>query len=201
MIRASRIAALAIAAALALGGAGVALAQPPSADVAGATAGNYSVDPRHTAVIARVSHFGVSYEVFRFGDVSGALTWDPANPAGDSLTTTAHTASIATPVEGFATELQGARFLNSAQFPDATFVSTAFHQTDATHGRVDGNLTLKGVTKPVTFDVTLVGAGVSHGATLLGVTAHASINSADYSLPGFISGPIELSIDAEFHKS
>ena len=97
--------------------------------------------------------------------------------------------------------MQGARFLNAQQFPEATFVSTAFRQIDATHGQVDGAFTFKGVTKAITFDVTLIGAGQGmRGGHVIGFQATATINNADYNFPGFISGQTQIVIDAEFQK-
>lgn len=192
------VAAAVTGAALMFSGAAAAQA---TADAAAAAAGTYTIDARHTAVLARVPHGGFSFEVFRFGAVEGALTWDPANAAANSLNVTVQTNSIATPVEGFAAELQGERFLNSAGHPTATFVSTAFRQVDATHAEVDGNFTLKGVTKPVTFHVELIGAGQGQsGKPTIGFRATARINNADYNFPGFIRGESEIVVDGEFNR-
>lgn len=179
-----------------------AMAAPALADSppAGAPAGAYDLDARHTAVIARVPHMGFSYEVFRFDKVSGALTWDPASPEKTKLSATVDVASIATPVEGFAEELAGDRFLNAAKFPQATFESTAFRKTDASHGKVDGTLTLKGVAKPVTFDVTLIGAGQGRKGAVIGISGKTFIQAEDYALPPFIKGQIEIDVDAEFDQ-
>jgi polyisoprenoid-binding protein YceI len=172
-----------------------------TADPAAAAAGTYTIDARHTAVLARVPHAGFSFEVFRFGAVEGALNWNPANAGANSLTVTVATNSIATPVEGFAEELQGERFLNTAGHPNATFVSSAFRQIDATHAEVDGAFTLKGVTKPVTFRVELIGAGANgRGTPTIGFRATAMINNADYNFPGFIRGQSEIVVDGEFNR-
>ncbi len=110
-------------------------------------------------MIARVSHLRYSWSIFRFDRISGTLKWDPADTANSSLTAKVETASITSNVKDFAKELSGNNFLKSATFPDATFVSTAFRQMSTRRGKVDGQLTLMGKTKPVTFDVELVGAG------------------------------------------
>lgn len=171
------------------------------ADANAAPAGAYQLDISHTAVIARVPHQGFSFEIFRFTPTSGTLTWDPAAAAANQVNVTVSTASIQTPVEGFAEELREGRFLNSERFPEATFVSTAFRQIDATHAQVDGNFTLKGVTKPITFDVELIGAGRdARGRHVIGFHATATINNADYDFPGYIRGNTQIVIDAEFLK-
>lgn len=171
-----------------------------SGALADATAGRYAADVAHTSVIAKVSHLGYSYSVFRFGKSEAALVWDPAAPQASKLTASVEVASIATPVEGFAQELGGKGYLNAAEFPKATFVSTAFRRTDATHGKVEGQFTLLGKTRPVTFDVELVGVGKGFGAPRMGVTATGWINPQDYGLPPFFADPIQIVIDAEFAK-
>jgi polyisoprenoid-binding protein YceI len=172
-----------------------------STDITAATAGTYALDINHTAVVARVPHAGFSYEIFRFTPTAGELIWDPASPNTSRVDVTVSTTSIQTPVEGFAAELQGERFINTQRFPEATFVSSGFRQTDAMHGQVDGAFTFKGVTKQVTFDVELIGAGRGmRGGSVIGFHATALINNADYSLPGFITGQTQIVIDAEFQK-
>jgi len=166
-----------------------------------APAGHYTIDASHAGVVARVSHIGYSYSVFRFGDVTGDLSWDPAHPDQSKLAVTVKTASIATPVPNFSTELAGPGFLSSAAFPDATFTSTAFHQTGPDKGRVDGVFTLRGKSNPVSLDVALIGAGPGFGAPRMGVHASGWINPGDYGMPGMFSAPIELLLDVEFVKA
>ena len=115
-------------------------------NIAHATAGTYAVDGDHSAVLARVSHIGYSYSVFRFDRVSGTLVWDPANVARSTLSVSVKIESITSNVKDFASQLAGDKFLNAPRFPEATFVSTAFRQADANSGKVDGNLTLMGKT-------------------------------------------------------
>ncbi|MBV9995096.1 MAG: polyisoprenoid-binding protein [Caulobacteraceae bacterium] len=202
-----RTMALGLAAAGVLAGALGASAQPampkPSKDYKVAPAGAYALDPAHTALIARVPHVGFSYSVFRFTAVSGELVWDPANPAADKLNVTVEAKSITTAPTGavnFPEELSGAPFLNVAQFPTATFVSKAFHALDATHGKVDGDLTIKGKTTPATFDVELVGAGQGFRGPVIGVSARTTIDASGLGLPPMLAAPIELLIDTEFDK-
>ena len=171
-------------------------------DIRLATAGNYNLDSAHTAVIARVSHLGYSWSVFRFDHAQGTLAWDPAAVAQSKLSIAVQTNSVATNVEGFAAEIAGDGFLKSAAFPQATFVSTAFRQTDATHGQVDGQFTLMGKTRPLTFNVELVGAGKGFmGRPRIGVQARAKINPQDFGLPPLMTDPIEIAVDTEFEKA
>jgi polyisoprenoid-binding protein YceI len=171
----------------------------PAHSYKAAPAGTYKLDAKHMGLVARVPHFGFSYSVFRFTDAKGDLTWDPANPKADKLDVTVDPKAIETANTGgdFAGEI-GTRFLKVAQFPTATFTSTAFHATGPDHGTVDGDLTLMGVTKHVVFDVKLVGAGKGMHGNTIGVTARTELDPTAYNLPGVITGPIELTIDSEF---
>jgi polyisoprenoid-binding protein YceI len=167
--------------------------------------GTYALDPNHVGVIARVSHLGFSYSVFRFGHVTGTLQWDHEAPGHSKLTADVETASIETNVEGFAKQLSGDQYLKSATYPEASFVSTSFHQTDATHGHVDGQFTLMGRTAPVTFDVTLVGAGPGFAGGpvighVIGIHAETAIKPQDFGLPPLFNEPIALVIDTEFDR-
>jgi polyisoprenoid-binding protein YceI len=171
-------------------------------NIAHATAGAYVLDGDHSAVLARVSHIGYSYSVFRFDRASGTLTWDPAAVARSTLSVSVKIESITSNVKDFASKLAGDQFLNAPRFPEATFVSSAFRQTDATSGKVDGQLTLMGKTAPVTFDVTLVGAGKGFdGNPRIGVTARAWIKPQDFGMPAMFAEPIEIVVDAEFARN
>ncbi len=194
----------ALAVAFLISQAGSASAQLPPGVYAGerdfkqAAAGRYGVDPSHTAVIAKVSHIGYALSVFRFDKVAGALTWDPAAPDKTTLKVAVDTASISTPVPGFAAELAGKGYLNASAFPQATFVSTDFRETDPTHGKVDGQFTLLGKTMPLTFDVELMGAGKGFGHPRLGVEATAKIDPRAFGLSPMLGASILLVVDAEF---
>jgi polyisoprenoid-binding protein YceI len=178
---------------------GVYMGEP---DYKQATAGTYTLDPDHAAVIARVSHIGYSYSIFRFDRLSATLAWDPANTAAGSLSAKVETASITSSVKGFGEQLAGDEFLKSKAFPEATFTSTAFRQTSPRSGKVDGQLSLMGKTRPVTFDVELVGAGKGFaGQPRIGMTARTRINPVDFGLPPLLGDAIEIVVDAEFQRN
>lgn len=186
-------------------------AQPPGlppgvyvgeTDYKQAPAGTYALDPDHASVIARVSHLRYSWSIFRFDRLSGTLNWDPVNTANASLSAKVETASISSNVKGFAQELAGDNFLKSGAFPEATFVSTAFRQMSSRRGKVDGQLTLMGKTRPVTFDVELVGAGKGFAdRPRIGANARTSINPVDFGLPAIFGDTIEIVIDTEFQRN
>jgi polyisoprenoid-binding protein YceI len=180
---------------------------PPGVFMGGKTlsdarAGTYTVDPDHCAVLARVSHIGYSWSVFRFNQASGKLTFDPAAPEKSTLSVAVRTESITSNVKDFAYELAGDKYLKAAKFPEATFVSTAFHRSDDTHGKVDGQFTLMGITRPATFDVELVGAGKGWAdRPRMGVHAVTSIKPQDFGLPALFGPQIEIVVDVEFERA
>jgi polyisoprenoid-binding protein YceI len=170
--------------------------------LADARAGTYTIDPDHSAVLARVQHIGYSWSIFRFDRVAGTLGWDPAAPERSTLSVTVQTGSIATPVKDFAGHLAGDDYLKSGRFPEATFQSTAFHRSDATHGTVDGQFTLMGITRPATFAVELVGAGKGWAdRPRLGVHAVASLVPTDFGFPALFGKAIEIVVDTEFERA
>ena len=172
------------------------------ADYKQATAGTYTLDPDHASVIARVSHLRYSYSIFRFDRLSATLTWDPANVAKSALTAKVETASITSNVKGFGEQLSGEDFLKARSFPEASFVSTAFRQASPSRGKIDGELTLMGKTRPVTFDVELVGAGKGFaGQPRIGINARTSINPVDFGLPALLGDAIEIVVDSEFQRN
>jgi polyisoprenoid-binding protein YceI len=199
-VRTLALAASALGAVTALVLAGAAGSQQmptPQHDYKAAPAGKYAIDPKHTGLVARIPHLGFSYSIFRFETVAGTLNWNPADPKADAMSVTVDPKSIATaPVEGFSQEIAD-KFLKTAQFPTATFTSTAFHPESATHGKVEGDLTVVGVTRHVVFDVDLVGAGKGFRGPVIGVTARTELDPKAYGLPAFMT-PIQLVIDSEF---
>jgi polyisoprenoid-binding protein YceI len=142
---------------------------------------------------------------FRFGKVTATLQWDPAHIERSKLSATVDPGSIATPVPGFAQQLTGADYLNTAKYPTATFVSTEFRPADNQHGQVDGKLTIMGKTVNATFDVSLIGAGPGFAASpvmghVIGIRAVTHVDPRAIGLPAVFSDPIEIAIDTEFTK-
>jgi polyisoprenoid-binding protein YceI len=205
----AKLSALMLSAALALAALAPAMADTPTAppgpiphghkDAKLATTGDYKLDDQHVGVIAAVSHVGFSHSIFRFGKVEADLHWDPQAVGKSTLKVVVDTASIETNVPDFAKDIS-TNSLKSPAFPQATFVSTRFVQTDATHGKVSGDFTLMGKTVPVTFAVTLIGAGPFFGQERIGIHATTAINPKDFGLPDVFDEPIGLTVDTEFYK-
>lgn len=191
------------------------IAQPPSSapgapDKTRVTAGTYAVDPNHTMVVWQVDHLGFSNYTGIFGDVTGTLVLDPKNLAASKVDVTIPVIKVTTANAGLTAHLLRAGkdggkpdFFGPAA-ADAKFVSTHVVVDDeADEAKVTGNLTLNGVTKPVTLDVDFHGAGAMGDQENVGFEAEAKIRRSDFGL-GFgvpmVSDEVELKIHAAFQK-
>jgi len=186
---------------------------PPGApDKSRVAAGTYVADPGHTLVVWEVDHFGFSKYSGLFGDVAGTLVLDPANPAVSKVEVTIPVAKVTTASAGLTGHLLRAGkdggkpdFFGAAP-ADATFVSTSvIVDEDGDEAKVTGNLTLNGVTKPVTLDVDFHGAGTNpyNKKATVGFEAEGKIKRSDfgiaYGIPA-VSDEVELEIHAAFEK-
>jgi polyisoprenoid-binding protein YceI len=174
--------------------------QPVAARVA---AGTYQVDPAHTQVAWEVNHMGVSMLEGMFGASAGTLTLDPKKPAATKVDVTFTVDELAVTSAAFAKHLKSADFFNVAQHPTARFVSTAVTPKGAAAATMTGNLTIKGITKPVTLDVTFVGAGANPMSKKLnvGFDAKGTIKRSDFGLGmavPIVSDTVKLHVHAAF---
>jgi len=191
------------------------IAQSPGApgapDKSRVTAGTYAADPGHTMVVWEVDHLGFSNYTGIFGDVTGTLVLDPANPAASKVDVTIPVSKVTTASAGLTAHLLRAGkdggkpdFFGAAP-ADAKFVSTSVVvDADGDEAKVAGNLTLNGVTKPVTLDVDFHGAGMGMGKKeTVGFEAEATIKRSDFGITmgiPYVSDEVELKIHAAFEK-
>lgn len=167
-----------------------------------ARADYYEFDKDHTHIAFRVNHLGFSDMLGLFTGYSGSLQFDPNAPAQSVLDITLHPIGIHTTSTLLDRALQGDQFFNTARYPDIRFVSTAVTVTGDNTGDVQGNLTLLGVTKPLTLHVTFNKAAY-HPVTNLytaGFSATASLKRSDYGMtyliPG-VSDDVRIDIETE----
>jgi len=113
----------------------------------------YEVDGSHTFPRFAYSHFGYSTQVSRFDNTSGTVVFDADAKTG-SVDITIDMKSVNTGFTDFNGHIQGEDFLDTAKFPKATFKSTKVNFQDGKPATIEGQLTIKGVTKPVTLTVT-----------------------------------------------
>jgi polyisoprenoid-binding protein YceI len=120
---------------------------------AAAASETYVIDGTHTFPRFEYSHFGFSNQVSRFDKTTGTIVLDRATKSG-SVDVTIDTTTVNTGFPLFNGHLQGEDFFDTKKYPTITFKSSKLHFAGDKLSSVDGNLTIKGVTKPVTLDVT-----------------------------------------------
>jgi len=197
---------LALLAALAF--AGLAHASDVSTDPKRAPAGAYQIEPRHTQVLFSIAHLGITDYFGRFEKVSGTLNFNPGAPEKSSVAISIDTASANVMSGQLINEIVGPNVFDAAHFPAATFKSTAVERTGPTTGKMTGDLTIHGVTKPVTFDVVFNGglpAPMGASAYDIGFHASATIKRSDFGLDkmmwaSFVSDDVKLIIEAMFQQ-
>lgn len=187
---------------------------PPEAVEIDAPSGQYALDPNHTSIVVRADHFGLSRYALRMTGFSGALNFDAEDPVQSSVTVSVAADSVRTEYPGersFDDELENSEWLDAAQHPLITFSSTAVELTGPNTGRVTGDLSIRGVTRPLTLDVTFNRAYRQHPMglpmALLGFSARGVFKRSDYGmnvlLPASSGGvgvgdEVTLEIEAEF---
>lgn len=200
MIRATLIALMATAA---LAGTAVAQGRGWSADPAAQPAGTYALDKRHASATVTAVHMGFSNYSFRIDGLAGTLEFDPKSPAAIKLNATLDPATVHTGLPDFDKEI-GQEFFGGTPI---TFVSRSLVPAGANRGKLTGDLTLNGVTKPVTLDVTFVGGGPHpfNGKPVIGFQADGTIKRSDFGVAPklaatVLSDEVRVSINAEFSK-
>lgn len=199
--------ALLIAAAFAVAApAPLALAQAapagPSKNLADAPAGAYELDGSHASLVWKVSHLGLSAYTARFDKISGSLNFDPKAPAKSSVSISVDPTSASTGLPNFDKKIRDDYF-QSAKFPAITFNSTKVEQTGPTTGKVTGDVTFLGVTKPVTLDVTWNGGVFNKfaGGYAIGFSAKGALKRSEFGFSAMtpnIGDQVDLAIEIEF---
>ncbi len=144
----------------------------------------WKIDPAHSAAEFKVKHMMISNVKGKFGDISGILTLDEANPGRSSVEASIPIASLNTGDAQRDGHLKSADFFDAEKFPTATFKSTEVKKTGASEFAVVGALTIHGATQNVSFAVEELSAPGKDpwGNTRIGLTATTRINRKDFGL-------------------
>lgn len=138
----------------------------------------FSFDKSHTSILFRISHGGFSDFIGEFLEYDGKVILDEANPANSSVEVTIRPEGIDTDLPDFDKKLQDKNFFNTAEFPEAKFVSNEVEMTGENTAIVHGDFTMLGQTHPITLDVTLnkIDNDVWRGTYKAGFSATAVID-------------------------
>lgn len=182
-----------------------------------APSGTYQLDPNHTTITVAAKHFGLSNYQVRLNGVTGVLNFNAEDPTQSTIEATVAANTLDTPYAGdrdFDAELQNSEWLDAAQFPTATFRSTALERTGPNTARVTGDLTIRNITHPITLDVRYNASHASHPlgfpGALIGFSATGSFQRSQYGLNVLqpsapdaadgVSDTVQLVIEAEFTR-
>ena len=164
--------------------------------VSGAQATQYKIDASHSFVEFRIQHLGYSWLHGRFNTISGRFTHDPANPAANAIQVDIDPASVDTNHAERDKHLRNEDFLNVSKFPSASFKSTNFTGT-ADGGTLTGELTLHGVTKPISFKIAKMGEGKDPwGGYRAGFSAKTTLDRRDFGMQ-YNLGPKSWTMEIE----
>jgi polyisoprenoid-binding protein YceI len=185
---------------------------PGKADPARVTAGTYAADPLHSLIGWEVNHFGFNDYYGLFGDVTGTLVLDPARPQDARVDVTIPVAKVTTASAALTEHLlrpgkDGGKPDFFGPNASARFVSTkvTVDPKDRTKAVIAGNLTLNGMTKPVSLDAEFTGAGVNpmNNKQTVGFEAETEIKRSEwglgYAIP-MVGDEVELDISVAFEK-
>ena len=184
----------------------LALLLTTSLDMAPARAApeRYVIDPNHMAIAFLVSHVGFAKTLGQFTKAEGTFVFDPERPMVQDIDVRIEAASIDTQHQARDEHLRKEDFLWVEKFPEITFRGTSAEQTGPRTGKITGDLTIRGVTRPVTLDVTWNKSGPypfgdKHWAA--GLSARATIKRSDFGMTYALAGGLvgdEVEILLEF---
>ena len=164
----------------------------------------YKLDPGHTNVLASWNHFGYSNPSINFGQVDGTLVYDADQVSASSVQVTLPLTGLSALADQFYDHLTSDKWFDAAKYPAATFKSTRVEAAGEGKLKVTGDLTIKGITKPVVLDVTLnkTGQHPMMKVPAVGFDATATLKRSDfglgYAVPA-VSDEVSLRITVEAH--
>jgi polyisoprenoid-binding protein YceI len=188
--------------------AAAALATSMTTSLTASAADKLTIDPNHASATFRTMHLGYSRVTVRFNDVRGSIVFDQKDVTKSSVSVVIKTASVDSNHKKRDAHLRSPDFFNAKEFPEMKFVSTRIEKVGAKTGKIHGNLTLLGVTKPVTLDVQFNRMGPNplpgyNKIMTAGFSATTKIKRSDwgmkYALRG-IGDQIEIWLEVEAQK-
>ncbi|MCM2551277.1 YceI family protein [Burkholderia glumae] len=169
-------------------------------------AGRYTLDPHHWSVGFDVSHLGYSRFMMRFDRASAVLDWRAGGPAVSRVSATIEAASIDTNVPVLDRMIAGGDALDASHYPSIRFDSTGWTPTGEHTGKLTGDLTIRGTTRPVTLAVTFNGYGRNPltKQPTVGFSAHGTFSRSAFGIPTWypaVGDEVRVRIEAEFEMA
>jgi polyisoprenoid-binding protein YceI len=180
------------------------VAAAPKAPAPARAADTYEIDPVHSSVVFKIKHLNVAPFYGTFERMTGTVAFDDANPASCSVTAEIPVESVRTHAEKRDGHLKSKDFFNAESFPTMTFKSTSFTKKGENLFDVTGDLTIHGVTKPVTARAEKTGAGKGMGGKqIIGFDVTFSVKRSDFGItfmPEGLGDEVKVMIGVEAGK-
>lgn len=165
----------------------------------------YQIEKTHADLLFSIDHAGFTQKHGCFRQFDGTLQYDAAKPQNSKVEVTAKTASVDTMLEARDKELRGEMFLDSAKYPEMRFVSTQVVAGANQELRIDGDLTLHGVTKPITLKAKLNKAAPNpfDKRPTLGFTATGALKRSDFGMTNYlpvVGDVVQIKLEVEFNR-
>ena len=174
----------------------------PDKDLSTIPSGTYKSESGHAYIAFTYSHQGYSNPIVRWGKFDAILDLDTAAPTKSTLSVNIDPASVDTGVPKFDGHLLSADFFDVANHPNITFTSSSLKQLGGDTGTVTGDLTMNGVTKPITLDVKLnkVGKHFRSSVPMFGISATGALKRSDWGIDKYtpMADDVKLMIEVEF---
>ena len=148
----------------------------------------FTIDPLHAQVTFTYNHFGFSNPTVLLGDISGTMHLDQSDWSKSSVTATIPLSSMQTGITKLTQHLMEPRYFDANKYPDITFKSTRVEKTGDKNLNVTGNVTIHGVTRPITLAVRINGIGKNpmKPVTSAGFDADATLKRSDFGITHLI---------------
>jgi polyisoprenoid-binding protein YceI len=190
--------------------AAAALSAPAGAqdapDPKAAISGLYKNDPEHAYIVFSYSHVGYSRPHIRWRTWTADLNWNADAPEKSSVSVVIDAASVDSGVDEFDEHLKAAQFFDVEKHKQITFKSTKVVRTGPTTGAITGDLTIKGVTKPVVLEATFNRAADDpfFKTHKIGFSAKTRVKRSDFGVDAYapaVSDVVDITIETEFNKA
>lgn len=181
----------------------ITLSSPVRAAGLSIPSGDYAVDKTHAYITFSYLHQGLSYPLLRATRVDGELHLDAESLANSRANVAIAADSIRTNTGYFDKELASPKFFNAGKFPHITYATSRYEPLTDMTGRLHGYVTIRGITRPMSLDVTINGA-MAHPMSkkpVIGVSASGSLRRSEFELDRFIpavADEVQVSIEVEF---
>ena len=164
----------------------------------------FTLDPYHSYVMWHISHFGYSHPSGKWM-ATGTLVLDQTKPQNSKVNVFINVADVITGIPKLDEHLRADTFFNVAKFPKASFISDSVDVTGKDTAKVHGILTVHGVSKPVTLNVTLNKLGVNpiNNKMTAGFTANTELKRSDFGMSNYLPGlgdVVKIDIEVEANK-